>query len=226
MNQSLSSQVWQISWDHFFPSHLGEGNLLVDVCSFDEAFDFLKSHAVESLPPKHTGFIQEEFTPQKIRYYQSASDCFLIFDGSRAVGCVIGGCLDWSTFYLRYVVVLPEYQGRGIWKSVLRLLLQVLSVSGVDRFEIETPSSNLIEVHLFNQLQFNLTGFKVSERWGTMAHFTKFLNKKNEKAYIEQLCTGIAPQLDQPAMEWSGETFRRDAHKRLKTPSKELRNKV
>lgn len=92
--------------------------------------------------------------------------------------------------------MIPEYQGNGNYQKLLLHLLHVLSTHGVERVEGDVAPSNLGHIHVLNKLQFNITGFSISDRWGTMLHFTKFLRKETESLFLNQFCHGVKPQLE------------------------------
>jgi hypothetical protein len=49
---------------------------------------------------------------------------------------------------------------------------------------------------VFNKLEFNVNGIALSERWGTLIHFTKILNSTGEKVFLDQFCVGTRPQVE------------------------------
>jgi hypothetical protein len=50
-------------------------------------------------------------------------------------------------------------------------------------------------MHIATRLKFNQTGTLLSERWGAMVHFTKFLSEEKEEVFLRQFCSGVKYQL-------------------------------
>jgi hypothetical protein len=64
----------------------------------------------------------------------------------------------------------------------------------VERVDVETSPSNLATMHIMNRFRFNVTGQVLSERWGALVKFSKFLDGDCEKVFLRQYCTGIKYQ--------------------------------
>ena len=144
-----------------------------------------------------TQFLSEEYSMGKFNYYDGVGDFFAFHAQNKIVGTFVGNVSDWSTYYLRSCAILPEFQGRGYFSKFLMKLFSVLSDNGINRAETEVSPSNIGEIYLFNKLNFNITGYRTSERWGTSIHFTKFLNASHEKSFLDRFCDGVRPQLNQ-----------------------------
>jgi len=130
----------------------------------------------------------------KNRYYEEYGDVFVFEHGNKTVGLLVCTPVDWGTYYIRFVAVLPEYGGRKLFQTLLPVLLDVLSASVVERVEAETSPSNLAFVHIMNKFSFNVTGTVLSERWGALVRFTRFLDGNSEDVFLRQFCTGVRYQ--------------------------------
>src|SRR6185503_19487640 len=102
--------------------------------------------------------------------------------------------VDWSTYHIRFCAFLPEYQGRQLLQRFFPTFFRILKQAGVERIETETSPSNLAIMHIMNRFHFNVTGTLMSERWGALVRFTKFLDEESERVFLQQFCTGIKYQ--------------------------------
>jgi hypothetical protein len=95
---------------------------------------------------------------------------------------------------MRSMAILPSFQGQGLFQDFLSHLFNVLKAHGVNRVTGDVSPSNLVSSHIFNKMQFNVTGYTVSDRWGALTQFTKFLNPRTEAVFLDSFCAGIRPQ--------------------------------
>jgi hypothetical protein len=45
-------------------------------------------------------------------------------------------------------------------------------------------------MYVLTRARFNITGSLMSERWGALIRFTKFLNERGEDTFLQQFCRG------------------------------------
>ena len=188
-----------LDWADYFPFSLS-ADTSVEVSDIESFISFVTQN-YENLFGGENGFPIEDFTPQKLRYYQEAGDFFAFVSKNRTVGIFVGTTTDWSTYYLRTAAILPEHQGHAYFGRLLARLFDILAEAGVQRVEGDVSSGNLKQIHTFNKLQFNITGYRVSDRGG-LIHFTKFLSKQHEARFLKQFCA-CKPQQDstEPQLE-------------------------
>jgi hypothetical protein len=99
--------------------------------------------------------------------------------------------LDWSSYYVRSAALLPEYQGRQAIQHFLSgVLFPELTRAGVERVELDTSPSNLAMMHIATRLRFNPTGTLLTERWGALVHFTRYLAADSEQVFLDKFCAG------------------------------------
>jgi hypothetical protein len=199
---SFSEKIYALNWHKHFPLQLTE-NEDVRIVSFSDAFNFIKENHTNIFAEDLWGnpFFNEDNPTAKKRYYEEMSDCFLFFKEQKPYAVIIGTVCDWSTYYLRYGAFLKDFQGGGRVQTFLNHIILVLQNNSVIRVETDIAPSNLINLHIFNKLQFNMTGLNISDRWGALIHMTKFLNAKAEQIFLDQFCVGIRPQLDRGLAE-------------------------
>lgn len=191
----MSQQLWGIEWAAELPFE--SGGLRVEFSSYERAKLFVAAHYA-TVFEEHgtTSPFATDFSPVKRRYYEMFGDFFEFFDGDELAGLLVCNPTDWSTYYIRSAAMLPKYQGRRIVQQFYTsVLFPRLQRAGVERVEFNTSPSNLAMMHIAARLRFNNTGTILSERWGAMIHFTKFLAADKEEVFLSQFCTGIRYQL-------------------------------
>ena len=182
----LSKEFYGISWEDYFPRNLAPGSS-VELSNFEEFSEFLKKHEARSLDEK-----------TRVAYYRIAGDYFAFRHEGVLAGVFVGTPVDWSTYYLRYALILPEFRLKGLWQGFLTHFLSVLKKYGIERVEGDVSPSNLGQIHTFNKMQFNITGMQVTERWGTVLKFTKYLSGASESQFLDRFCEGVQPQRINP----------------------------
>ncbi len=192
---TFSEKIYDFKWTNHFPLQLKSGEQ-VHLTDFSTAARFIKENHARIFQRDHWGdrFFDEDQLPSKYRYYKEVADCFLFIKDGQTYGVFLGTAIDGTSYYIRYCAILPEFQNGGRFQGLLTNLLQVLSQHGVVRAEGDFSPANLVNIHLFNKLQFNITGITLSERWGALVHMTKILNSKAENIFLNQFCTGTRPQ--------------------------------
>jgi hypothetical protein len=138
------------------------------------------THAPEQIEAKRT-FLGE------------LSDQIELRHGDQTVGVLIGAPLDWSSYYVRVLAIVPAFQRPAMARRFVReCLFEPLAAQGVQRIEAETSPCNLAMSRMLLELQFHCTGQQLSERWGPMVRYTKFLDPACEKAFHRRFA-GTAP---------------------------------
>ncbi|MGE0616975.1 MAG: GNAT family N-acetyltransferase [Bacteriovoracia bacterium] len=185
-----------IQWEKHFPWP-ATPSIEVRPGSFPRFMDFLQTHQARLFADSVSagGFLSEPFSSNKRRYYELAGDFLEFFADGRPVGYFIGNVQDWNTYYLRFCAILPEYRGSPAYARFLRHLLEILPVYGVERVEAHVSPANFVNLHMLTKLQFNVSGQCLSERWGALLHFTKFLSARHENVFLKQFCNSDWPQV-------------------------------
>lgn len=187
--------LWGIDWAEWLPRDLTDDGIELHWSDIDSAMPFIEAHYAEIFEQdaERGRFFHEPFDGAKRRYYKTA-DVFEIKRAAYTVGLLIGAPSDWSTYYVRTMGVLREYQGRQLPRLILPFLFDRLAKAGVRRFEAETSPSNLTSVLNLTRLRFNLTGTVLTERWGALLRFTKFVDPDAEGVFLDKFCAGIRYQ--------------------------------
>lgn len=197
----FSERVRDFDWRVHFPFTLGPGES-VRRCELEELISFYASFQSVLFPKRSAleRLFPEEFTEAKLRYYAEAGDCFAFVRGDFIYGVFVGTLGDWGSYYFRNCSILPEYQGGGRYQKLLIQLIAVLTSAGFDRIEADVSPSNLANIHILNKLKFNVTGVGLSDRWGALLHFTKFINPRAELTFLDRYCHGVWPQIQSKAL--------------------------
>lgn len=191
----LSQTLWGIDWRQALPYR--KGKLDVVSSQFGAARKFVEEHyrTVFEEQPGPNPFASDA-SLAKARYYEIAGDFFEVVRDDTTVGLLICTPSDWSSYYIRSAALLPQYQGARIIQSFYTdVLFPSLQKAGVERIELDTSPANLAMMHIATRLKFNQTGTLLSERWGALVHFTKFLSPERENVFLRQFCAGVKYQL-------------------------------
>ena len=193
----LSQLLWDIDWRRRLPVKLTDDDILVKASSFEAASVFVAEHYAELFEEEaDSPFSTRAASPAKTRYYQLAGDFFEFCQQGRTIGLLVCDPLDWSTYYIRSTAVLRDFQGRQLVAAFCKsVLFEELARAGVERIECHTSPANLAMMHIMSRLRFNTTGTELSERWGALVRFTKFLDARSEQTFLRQFCAGIKYQL-------------------------------
>jgi len=196
----LSEALWNLRWSEHLPFDLGAGSS-VRASSFDRAAPFIRAHyaAIFEHDPA-SPFQPDALTPAKSRYYQHCADFFEFTRENQVVGLLVCDPLDWSTYYVRSAAILPEHQGRQLVQRFFSAFaFDRLARAGVARVDIDISPSNLAMHHIATRLRFNPTGTLLTDRWGALTRFTKFLSTDEEQIFVGTFCSGVKYQLRPPA---------------------------
>ncbi len=193
---SLSKKIFQIQWTDHFPLRLHQSEIDVVVGDYATVSKFVKESYHRIYGPSSEKFFDNPLMgAQKNRYYEEAGDFFLFLHEKKVVGFFVGTLIDWSSYYFRNCSILPEYQGEKIYQKFLAIVIDIIQkTKKVDRLEGDVSPVNYPHIHILNKFQFTITGFNSSERWGTLLHFTKFLNPEIQRQFSEIFCHGISPK--------------------------------
>jgi hypothetical protein len=177
-----------VRWAEHLPRSFGA--VTVEPCSYATAATFVARHYRAIFGEREAApFSTTERTEAKTRYYEHVSDFFALSAREEPVGVV--GCepSDWSSYYVRTAALVPSFQGqRAIQSFFTDVVFDVLRAAGVERVEIEVAPANFTMLHIAARLRFVATGTLLSERWGALVHYTKFLREDRQRVFTDQFC--------------------------------------
>ena len=181
----LSHKLWDIDWSRYFPAQLPTSNLVVREVDLDEAAGFL-ARSDEQVFGRQGQWVQRkrEDATLKQRYFQAACDAFGFWRERTIVGLFIGNPADWSSYYMRWLCLDPEFRKQRASTEFLEILFGALKAVGVARIECETAPSNVAGTAGLTSLGFRVAGMSLSERWGAMTRLYKHLDRQAEEAFV------------------------------------------
>lgn len=191
---SLSESLWNLRWEDHLPSQVTR-EVSVRASSFEASLPFVAAHYADIFEDDPASpFSSGKLDDAKARYYRTAGDFFEFVHDGRTVALLIGTPVDWSTYYIRSAASLREYQGKKLIQRFFPEMFALLAAAGVERVEADTSPSNMATMHLLTRMRFNVTGTVLSERWGALVHFTRYLDEPAERTFLGQFCAGVKYQ--------------------------------
>ena len=200
----LSQTLLQIPWDKVFPVHLERDDagvaVTIEQTTYDDVTQFLIEHWVEinSEMGEHP-FLFAGMSERKKEYYLLTSDFLAFKKGGKTIGVYIGSTHDWSTYYMRYAWLMPQYRKGGMFSKLIKSIVEACKLGAVERVDVQVSPASLPSLIMYQKMQFNHVGFEVSERWGAMVKLTKLLRRENENVMLNQFFMGHKYQLEDRA---------------------------
>jgi len=183
---SLSALFWGVDLCRDLPRELTHGTWVVKG-ELERARAFIAREFV-SLTEEHLGASPTaQMVVAKNRYLGSVSDMLELRHRDETVGVLIGAPEDWSTYYLRVLAVAPRFQRPGVVRRLLNeCLCEPLRVHGVERIVAETSPANRGMPRIFDRYGFYASGQQLTDRWGPLVRFVKFLDPACEAAFLRR----------------------------------------
>lgn len=185
-----SERLWSLQW-----TTRTIGELLVGPARMEDALGFIGESYAALFPVAPGRFLEETMTPAKRRFLEE-TDALIVRDGARPVGVFLGHPLDWSTYYVRTLAILPSLRQRGFMREfVSSYVAGTLRNAGVDRLEADTAPNNFVMHRSFARAGWVVTGTSNSERWGALVRYTMFLTPEPEGCFQRQfIAVPAAPE--------------------------------
>ncbi len=181
--------MWDLDFSQHFPLEVSSDGVTVNLATAREVFEFFGEHRSGLFGANdESHFWAGDSDEARERYLDRACDVFTFEHGDRVVGIFIGNPIDWSTYYIRMTAFVRDYQGKALYARFLSTLFELLASCGVSRVEAETAPSNLSCVSALVRQRFMASGTVLTERWGALTRFTKYLDERAEGVYLQQFC--------------------------------------
>ncbi len=182
--QTLSARFWGLDLTERLPRVMSRDGVQAVAGELGRVRDFL----VQSFPMFTEENLGAQPSPRMVEakrhYLLTASDLIELQHEGRTVGVIVGAPEDWSSYYVRIFAVLPEYQRPGLTRRFGReCLFEPLADCGVERVVAETWPTNIAMSRSLQELHFHVTGHQLSERWGALVRYTKFLDPARAAAF-------------------------------------------
>ena len=108
---------------------------------------------------------------------------------------MIGEPEDWSSYYIRTLAILPDYQRPALLRRFVRACLEEpLTAHHVERVTAETSPSNVAMSRFLTEYRFHVTGHQLSERWGPLVRYTRFLDPDRDAMFQARFGAGTPPR--------------------------------
>ena len=173
--QPLSEFLWGVDWLAALPVQVGSDFVAVKG-SADEVGELLHNHfpqLVEHVPGAEAP--SPAIARGKAQFF-SLCDLIELRHEGQIVGFFVGAPEDWSTYYCRLLACLPNYQHKSKLRRFAReVLFERLRRVGVERVTADTLPTNFVMTRWLIDTGFCPTGHLLTERWGALNRYTKFL---------------------------------------------------
>lgn len=187
---SLSRRFWGLAWSKHLPRVVGRNGTTLEVGDWSRVRGFLERTQPDLRETNHS-VLQLSAQAAKQRYFREHCDLLEFRYEEQTIGAFIGAPEDWSTYYCRLIAIDPAHNLRHFIRGFAKeALCPILAEVGVERLVGETSPSNLLMQRLFNDLGFHPTGQHLTDRWGTLIRFTKFLDDNAAKSFRDRYASG------------------------------------
>lgn len=185
--QTLSKQFWGCDLSQRLPLTLTQAGTQAVAGDITRIRTFLVEQFA-CLTEEASHAVQNELCSQAKRHYlASACDLIELRHAGETVGAIVGAPEDWATYYVRFFALAPDFQKPALTRRFAReCLFEPLAACGVPRICAETSPANRAMARLFSELSFLATGHQLSERWGPLVRYTKFLDPACESVFLQR----------------------------------------
>lgn len=183
-SNSLSVRLWGLNLNKGLPRTLTSDGVYAAPGDMSRVRDFLAQNFPTFREEDLGASLSTHILEAKRWYLNNACDVLELRHDERTVGVLIGAPEDWSSYYVRMFAVLQTYQRPAVRRRFIReCLFEPLIAHGVERVIADTSPTNLGMAFVFNELHFHVTGHQLSDRWGPLIRYTKFLDPACEAAF-------------------------------------------
>lgn len=190
--RSLTDRLWGFDLCEGLPYAVAQGVVALRA-DLGSVRAFLSTEYPSLTEEASGGAARPGVASAKRRYLESACDLIELRDAGQTVGVMVGAPEDWSSYYIRIFALKRSYQRpRLIRRFCCDYLFARLLAHDVQRVAAETSPANIATSRTLSELKFYVTGQQLSDRWGPLTRYTKFLDPACEQAFLDRFA-GIAP---------------------------------
>jgi len=191
-SRTLTHRLWGFDLCEGLPYEVGQG-VVAQRAELSRVRAFLSAEYPSLTEEAIHSALQPGVDSAKRRYLETACDLIELCHGGQIVGVMVGAPEDWASYYIRIFAVKRSHQRPRLIRGFCRdYLFARLLEHGVQRVVADTSPSNVATSRMLSELQFYVTGQQLSDRWGPLVRYTKFLDRACEKAFLKRFA-GIAP---------------------------------
>jgi hypothetical protein len=103
-----------------------------------------------------------------------------VFQGETIIGWHCGDQQSATEFYMRNTGILPEYQGKGIYTAMLKVIPQIIGDFGFQVISSEHNATNNRVIVPKLKAGFIISALKISDRFGTLVRLEKYTNASRQ----------------------------------------------
>lgn len=186
-----TSRMWGFAFSELLPHTLSDDGVVAVVGEFTRIGRFL-SEQFSVFSEESQGSIPDYIVRnRKLEYLRDACDLIELRQAEQTIGVLIGAPEDWSSYYVRVFAMRRDFQRPGMIRRFVRnCLFEPLAARGVERICADTSPSNVAMSRLFTELHFHVTGSHLSERWGPLVRYTRFLSPACEAEFRRKFGAG------------------------------------
>jgi hypothetical protein len=193
--RTLSDAFWSLDLTRDLPRTITKDGVEVMPGEFDRIRDFL-ARTFPTLTEE--GLASAPLDPSLARakrwYLGHACDLLELRKNGETIGVMIGAPEDWSTYYLRVYAVAPKHQRPILSRRFAECVVGPLVACGVQRIVTDTSPTNASAALRLSEMQFRVTGQQLSERYGPLVRYTKFLDPAAEAAFVSRYAGSAPPR--------------------------------
>lgn len=183
----LSARLWGVDLNEGLPRVLTSEGIEVTPGDLSRVRDFLTVE-FPGLGEETLGAAPSAPIVDAKRWYlRTTCDVLELRHAGKTVGVFVGAPEDWSSYYIRVLAILQNYQRPALRRRFTReCVFEPLARHHVERVFADSSPANLSMARAFSEMQFHATGHQLSDRWGPLVRYTKFLDPACEAAFLRR----------------------------------------
>lgn len=190
-NMPQSGCMWGFALRDVLPHKLSDDGVVAVAGEFPRIARFLSEQFAMFTEESQGSTPNLTVSKRKLEYLREACDLVELRHGDETVGVFVGAPEDWSSYYVRMFAVRRDFQRPSVIRRFVRdCLFTPLAEHAVERISAETSPANIAMSRLFTELHFHVTGHHLSDRWGPMVRYTRFLSPACEEQFLRKFGAG------------------------------------
>jgi hypothetical protein len=179
-----SQRMWGFSLADLLPQALSSDGIVAVAGDFGRISRFLAAEFGMFTEEAQGSTPDRTVTDRKAEYLRAACDLVELRHNGVTIGSLIGAPEDWSSYYVRIFALRRDFQRPAMTRRFIKdCLFTPLGEHGVERICADTSPCNVAMSRLLTELHFHVTGSHLSDRWGPMVRYTRFLSPACEAEF-------------------------------------------
>lgn len=186
-----SKRMWGFALRDVLPHQLSEDGIVALPGELPRISRFLSEHFAMFSEETQGSAPNHVVRDRKLEYLRDDCDLIEFRQADQTIGVLVGAPEDWSSYYVRAFAMRRDFQRPGVIRRFVRdCLFTPLAEHGVERIAADTSPANVAMTRLFTELHFHATGHQLSDRWGPLVRFTRFLSPACEAEFCRKFGAG------------------------------------